>query len=64
MFEGRKCLVVGSGVSGQGAVSLLGRMGAEIVLFDGGDGIALEELEGRVPSGVRARCFVLSLIHI
>lgn len=58
MFEGRKCLVVGSGVSGQGAVSLLGRMGAEIVLFDGGDGIALEELEGRVPSGVRARCFV------
>ena len=58
MFEGRKCLVVGSGVSGQGAVSLLGRMGAEIVLFDGGHRIALEELEGRVPSGVRARCFV------
>lgn len=58
MFEGRKCLVVGSGVSGQGAVSLLGRMGAEIVLFDGGDGIALEELEGRVPRGARARCFV------
>lgn len=58
MFEGRKCLVVGSGVSGQGAVSLLGRLGAEIVLFDGGDGIALEELEGRVPRGARARCFV------
>lgn len=58
MFEGRKCLVIGSGVSGQGAVSLLGHMGADILLFDGGDKITQEELEGRVPRGVQAGCYV------
>lgn len=57
MFEGQKCLVIGSGISGVGAVSLLGRMGAEILLFDGSDKITQEELEHRVPEGVQAACY-------
>lgn len=61
MFEGQKCLVIGSGVSGQGAVSLLGHMGADILLYDGGEKITQEELEGRVPQGVQARCYVRQL---
>ena len=61
MFEGQKCLVIGSGVSGQGAVSMLGHMGADILLYDGGDKITQEELEGRVPQGVQAKCYVRHL---
>lgn len=61
MFEGRKCLVIGSGISGQGAVSLLGHMGANILLYDGGDKVTREELEGRVPQGVQAQCYVRQL---
>lgn len=56
MFEGQKCLVIGSGISGVGAVSLLGRMGADILFFDGSDKITQEELERRVPEGVQAVC--------
>lgn len=58
MLEGRKCLVIGSGVSGQGAVSMLSHMGADILLYDGGGQITQEELEGRVPQGVKAACYV------
>ncbi len=58
MLEGRKCLVIGSGVSGQGAVSMLSHMGADILLYDGGGQITKEELEGRVPQGTKAACYV------
>lgn len=57
MFEGQKCLVIGSGVSGLGAVSMLGHMGADILLYDGGK-ITREELESKVPQGIRAACYV------
>ncbi|MDE6516928.1 MAG: UDP-N-acetylmuramoyl-L-alanine--D-glutamate ligase [Acetatifactor sp.] len=61
MFEGQKCLVIGSGISGVGAVSMLGHMGADILLFDGSDKITQEELEGKVPQGVQAKCYVQKL---
>lgn len=61
MFEGQKCLVIGAGVSGVGAVSMLGHMGADILLFDGSDKITQEELEGKVPQGVQAKCYVREL---
>ncbi len=57
MFEGQKCLVIGSGISGVGAVSMLGHMGADILFFDGSDRITLQELENKVPEGMRARCY-------
>jgi len=55
MVKGRKCLVVGSGISGIGAMSLLNKLGAEIVLFDGK--LSVEELKQKVPEGVRATCY-------
>ena len=45
MFEGQKCLVIGSGISGVGAVTMLAHMGADILFFDGSDQITVQELE-------------------
>lgn len=61
MFEGQKCLVIGSGISGVGAMSMLGHMGADILLYDGGDKITQEELEAKVPRGVQAECYARQL---
>lgn len=55
MVKGRKCLVVGSGISGIGAMTLLNKLGAEIVLFD--EKLSVEELEQKVPAGVKAVCY-------
>ncbi|MBP3351047.1 MAG: UDP-N-acetylmuramoyl-L-alanine--D-glutamate ligase [Lachnospiraceae bacterium] len=55
MVKGRKCLVVGSGISGIGAMTLLNKLGAEIVLFD--EKLSVEELEKKVPAGVKAACY-------
>ncbi|MCM1120443.1 MAG: UDP-N-acetylmuramoyl-L-alanine--D-glutamate ligase [bacterium] len=57
MFEGQKCLVVGSGISGVGAVSMLGRMGADILFLDSSDAVTVEELKQRVPEGITAQCY-------
>lgn len=55
MVKGRKCLVVGSGISGIGAMTLLNKLEAEIVLFD--EKLSVEELEQKVPAGVKATCY-------
>lgn len=55
MLKGQKCLVVGSGISGVGAVTLLQEMYAEIILFD--EKLSVEELRGKVPEGVVATCY-------
>lgn len=55
MVKGRKCLVVGSGISGIGAMTLLNKLGAEIVLFD--EKLSVEELKQKVPTGVEATCY-------
>ena len=55
MVKGRKCLVVGSGISGIGAMTLLNKLGAEIVLFD--EKLSVEELKQKVPAGVEAACY-------
>lgn len=56
MKSGEKCLVVGSGVSGIGAVRLLEHMGADVVLYDSNGSLTKEELQGRLPEGSRAAC--------
>ncbi len=56
MLRGQKCLVVGSGISGIGAVKLLERLGAEIFLYDSSDKITKEELEAKLPAGSSAVC--------
>lgn len=55
MLSGRKCLVVGSGISGVGAMTLLDKLGAEVFLFD--EKLSLEELMQKVPEGVKATCY-------
>lgn len=56
MLEGQKCLVIGSGISGMGAVNLLDRFGAEIILYDSNDKLRAEDLSAKLPEGCRARC--------
>ncbi len=55
MLKGQKCLVVGSGISGIGAMTLLKTMNAKIYLFD--ENLSKEELEKKVPEGVSAECY-------
>lgn len=55
MLKGKRCLVVGSGISGIGAVSLLHQMGAMIILFD--EKLSKEQLEEKLPEEVTAECY-------
>ena len=55
MIKGQKCLVVGSGISGMGAMTLLHKLGGEIILFD--EKLSVEELTGKIPQGVDAECY-------
>ena len=57
MLKEQKCLVVGSGISGVGAVTLLNQMNAEIIFFDGNEKMSIEELEKKLPEGVHAACY-------
>lgn len=57
MLEGQKCLIIGSGISGIGALKLLEQSGAEVVLFDGNEKITEEELAAKLPKESGARCF-------
>ena len=47
-LQGKKVLVIGSGISGVGAVGLLTTMGAEPILFDGNDKLNVEELQAKI----------------
>ncbi len=56
MFKGQMCLVIGSGISGIGAISLLEHFGAEIVLYDSNEKLTEEELKAKLPEGSNAIC--------
>lgn len=53
-LSGKKVIVVGSGISGIGAVKLLSEVGAVPVLYDGNDKLVKEEIRARFPEGVDA----------
>ncbi len=55
-FRGRKCLVVGSGISGLGSAALLEQMGAEVVLYDSNEKLTAEEIRAKLPGDSRAVC--------
>lgn len=59
MLKGQKCLVVGSGISGVGAMTLLREMNGEIILFD--EKLSVEELHEKVPEGIDATCYSASV---
>lgn len=56
MLKGQKCLVVGSGISGIGAVSLLQKLEAEIFLYDSNEQATAEQLMEKLPENVSATC--------
>ncbi len=56
MLEGQRCLIVGSGVSGIGAASLLNHFGVDFVLYDSNDKLTVEELKALLPAGSDAIC--------
>jgi UDP-N-acetylmuramoylalanine--D-glutamate ligase len=51
-FQNVKTLVIGSGISGIGAVSLLARFGADIILYDSSDKVTAEELQDKLEQGL------------
>ena len=55
MLKGQKCLVVGSGISGIGAITLLKNMNATIILFD--ENLSVQELYAKLPEGIKADCY-------
>lgn len=50
-------MVVGCGISGIGAVTLLDKMGARILFFDGNPEMSIAQLEAKLPQGVKAACY-------
>ena len=61
VLQGKRCLVIGSGISGIGSIQLLNHMNAEIYLFDGNKEITIEGLESKVPDGINVTCFARCL---
>ena len=61
MFKGQKCLVIGSGISGIGAVSLLEHFGAEVVLYDSNEKLTVSDLQAKLPEKSRAVCYAKEL---
>jgi len=61
MLAGKNVLVVGSGISGIGAVSLLDKMGAMPILFDENEKMTAEMLKEKLPEGVEAKCVAVTL---
>ena len=51
-FSGKKVTVVGTGISGIGAVGLLNAVGAEVVLYDGNEKLKIEDIEKKLGKGL------------
>lgn len=60
-LQGKKVLVVGSGISGIGAVEALNHAGAEAILFDANEKLDPKEVAAKLPAGVKAEIVIGSL---
>lgn len=56
-YQEKHVLVVGLGISGLGAAKLLHAGGAHVVLFDGNDKLTKEEVEKKLPEGMKAEIY-------
>lgn len=54
----KKVLVVGGGISGVGAVTLLYQSGARPVFYDGNEKLTTKELQDKLPQGVEAQILI------
>lgn len=57
-LQGKKVLVVGSGLSGIGAVAALCHAGAEPILFDENEKLTIEEVRGKLTPGSEAEIVI------
>lgn len=55
VLKGKKVLVVGSGISGIGAVEALYHVGAKPLLFDENGKLTVEEVQAKLKSGIEAQ---------
>lgn len=60
-LKGKKVLVVGSGISGIGAVEALHRVGAVPILFDENEKLRAEDIRAKLKPGVSAQIVIGSL---
>lgn len=60
-LQGKKVLVVGSGISGIGAVEALHHAGALAILFDENDKLSVEDVRGKLKLGVEAEIVIGTL---
>jgi len=56
MLKEKKCLVIGSGISGVGSVGLLEHIGARVILYDSNEELTEEALRAKLPGESRASC--------
>lgn len=61
VLENKKVLVVGSGISGIGAVKMLKKHGACPILFDENEKITKEDIEAKLEDGAEAEVYVHNL---
>jgi UDP-N-acetylmuramoylalanine--D-glutamate ligase len=54
-LQGKKVLVVGSGISGIGATKALCHAGADVILYDANEKIDVTEVEKKLPGDVKAK---------
>lgn len=60
-WKNKKVLVIGTGISGIGAVKLLQKAGANPVLFDQNEKLTKEEVQKKLPDGIEAEIIIGSL---
>ena len=61
MLQGKKVLVVGTGISGVGAVTLLHKMNAKIAVYDGNEKLTEKEVAEKFPAEVSMQVFIGTL---
>lgn len=54
IFTGKNILIVGSGISGMGALKALSTVQAHCILYDGNDNLTQEDILKKLPEGCRA----------
>lgn len=60
-LQGKKVLVVGSGISGMGAVEALNHVEAEPILFDENEKLNVEDIRAKLKPGLRAEIVIGNL---
>lgn len=60
-FKNKRVLIIGTGKSGMGALTLLNKLGADCILYDEGEKAEASEIRSRVPADCKCEIFVKSL---